>query len=217
VLHWDGSSWRQVPIPFVDGEVHLDGVSAAAPDDVWVAGEACPGPCSGLAHSTGILLHWDGTRFSRIQQAPLGADRSGFDSVLAISPTEAWAVGGKSANRVAPTRQLVERWDGHRWRPVESPKTGKGAHWFAVAKIPGAGLWSAGSWVPDSAGRPLVMRRTASGGWTRATVPSPNVHLAYLTGLAPISRDDVWAVGPSTSGPVALHWNGSAWSLATAG
>jgi len=217
MLHWDGDAWRQVPIPFVDGEVHLDGVSAAGPDDVWVVGETCPGPCSGLAHSTGMTLHWDGTKFTRIRQATLGADRSGFDAVLSLGPTEAWAVGGRSANRVAPSRPLVERWDGARWRLVDTPKTGKGAHWFALAKVPGAGLWSTGSWVPADAGRPLVMRRNASGSWGRASVPSPDVHLAYLTGVAAIARDDVWVVGPATSGPLALHWTGGAWTIAATG
>jgi hypothetical protein len=218
VLHWDGSAWRQVPIPFLGGEVHLDGVSAAGPDDLWVVGEACPGPCSGLAHSVALTLHWDGTRFTRIPPAGLSADRSGLDAVLAVSAGDAWAVGGRSANRVAPTHPLTERWDGHHWRLVDTPLAGKSSHWFGLTPVPGAGLWSVGGWLPDSAERPLVVRRNASGHWAKASVPSPNVHLAYLTGVAAISRTNVWAVGPATSGPLALHWTGGAgWSIASTG
>jgi hypothetical protein len=218
VLHWDGSSWRQVPIPFVDGETHLDGLSAVASDDAWVVGETCPGPCSGQAHSTALALHWDGTRVTRVPPAPLEADRSGFDGVLTVGPDEAWAVGGRSANRVAPTHPLAERWDGHRWRPVDTPLSGKSAHWFAITDVPGAGLWSVGGFAPGDPERPLVMRRRSTSRWTRATVPSPNVHLAFLGDVAVISKTNVWAVGPSSAGPLAVHWNGSSWTLAdTAG
>jgi hypothetical protein len=219
VLHWDGSAWRQVRIPFLDGEVHLDGVSAAAPDDVWVVGEQCPGPCSGLAHSFALALHWDGTKFTKVATAPLGADRVGFDSVVTLGPDEAWAVGGRSANRVAPTHPLAELWDGHKWRLVDTPIPGKSAHWFAIDRVPGVGLWSAGGFAPAPGDdeRPLVMRRNASGAWTRAVVPSPNVHLAFLADAAAVSRTDVWAVGPSSAGPLAVHWNGSGWSLVNTG
>jgi hypothetical protein len=217
VLHWDGSAWRQVRIPFLYGEVHLDGVSAAAPDDLWVVGEQCPGPCSGLAHSSALALHWDGTKFTKVPTAPLGADRVGFDAVVALGLDEAWAVGGRSANRVAPTHPLAERWDGKRWRLVDTPVPGKSAHWFAIERVPGVGLWSAGGFAPGDVERPLVMRRNASGTWTRSVVPSPNVHLAFLSDAAAVSKTNVWAVGPSSSGPLAVHWNGHDWTLVNTG
>jgi hypothetical protein len=217
VLHWDGSSWRQVRIPFLEGEVHLDGVSAFSADEAWVVGEQCPGPCSGLAHSSALALHWDGTKFTKVATAPLGADRVGFDDVVALGPDEAWAVGGRSAKRVAPTHPLAERWDGKKWRLVDTPVPGKSAHWFAITRVPGVGLWSAGGFAPGAVERPLVMRRNPSGAWTRVVVPSPNVHLAFLADAAAISRTDVWAVGPSSSGPLAVHWNGSGWTLVSTG
>jgi N-acetylmuramoyl-L-alanine amidase-like protein len=217
VLHWDGASWRQVRIPFVPGEAHLDGISASGPGDAWAAGEVCPGPCSGLAHSAGLLLHWNGAKFTRVQPAPLGADRSGMNAVVDVSPTEAWAVGGRSANRVAPTHPLIERWDGTRWRPVAAPLEGKSSELYDVLPGPGGRLWSVGTFGTNSAERPFTLRRNASGAWQRVGAPSPNVRLAFLSGAATGPTTDMWAVGPATSGPFALHWNGHAWSIASTG
>ncbi len=215
VLHWDGTSWRQVRIPFVPGEAHLDGISTSGPDDAWAAGEVCPGPCSGLAHSAALLLHWNGSGFTRVQPAALGADRSGLDGVLDVSPTEAWAVGGRSANRVAPTQPLIERWDGTRWRRIAAPLAGKSSELFDVLAA-GGRLWSVGAFGTSSAERPFTLRRSASGAWKRVGAPSPNVRLAFLSGAATGTTPDMWAAGPATSGPFALHWNGHVWrSVAT--
>jgi hypothetical protein len=217
VLHWNGSAWRQVPIPFINGDVHLDGISAAGSDDAWAVGEVCPGPCSGLAHSSAVTMHWDGTRFTRVAPARVGADRSGLDGILSLSADEAWAVGGRAANRVAPTHPLAERWDGSKWRLEDTPPVGTSSQWFGIARVPGAGLVSAGGFSTRSAERPLVERRASSGTWNRATVPGPNTRLAFLSSLAPISRTNIWAVGPSTGGPLVVHWNGSGWNLVNTG
>jgi len=61
------------------------------------------------------------------------------------------------------------------------------------------------------------MRRRTGGAWSRARVPSPDVHLAFVDDAAAISKTNVWAVGPSSAGPLALHWNGSSWSRVDAG
>jgi len=216
VLHWDGSAWSQARLPFVGGEVHLDGLSAAATDDVWAVGERCPGPCAGLAHSSAVILHWDGQRWSAIPAPGLGADRSGLDAVLTVGPGEAWATGGKSANREAPTRPLLERWDGSKWRTVDAPNTGPSTQWFAIGRIPGSGLMAVGSTSPSttrSTTRPLVERRHGDGSWSRASVPAPDTRMAYLTSVAAISRSNIWAVGPTNGTPLILHWNGSVWRL----
>jgi hypothetical protein len=38
---------------------------------------------------------------------------------------------------------------------------------------------------------------------------------AYLTGVAAVASNDVWAVGASGSGPMILHWDGRAWTAVT--
>jgi hypothetical protein len=56
------------------------------------------------------------------------------------------------------------------------------------------------------------------GGWTVVPSPNPGDQGNYLTALAPVSANDVWAVGawyPPSSNPRTLteHWDGSDWSV----
>ncbi len=70
--------------------------------------------------------------------------------------------------------------------------------------------WNGSSWVVVPAPYP--------------DVPDSDAHFYYqssaLTGVAAISRNDVWAVGASQSnhgyGPLVEHWNGSQWSIVPA-
>jgi len=55
-------------------------------------------------------------------------------------------------------------------------------------------------------------------GWRRAPAPNPSDQGNYLTALATISPQDIWAVGAayrpiSTPGTLTEHWDGSAWSV----
>jgi hypothetical protein len=57
------------------------------------------------------------------------------------------------------------------------------------------------------------------GGWTVVPSPNPSDEGNYLTALAPVSANDVWAVGTSwyrpnsVPGTLTEHWDGSAWSV----
>ena len=88
--HWDGTSWRAVPVPDTpSGAGTLDGVSGASSDDVWaVGGSAGMGP---------VIRHWDGQEWSAVAPAPPpGNEHPGADTlrdVAAVSGTLAWAVG----------------------------------------------------------------------------------------------------------------------------
>lgn len=55
--HWDGDRWRLVESPALDGLDFLYGVSAVAADDVWAVGSGDP---------DGIVLHWDGGKWSTL-------------------------------------------------------------------------------------------------------------------------------------------------------
>src|SRR5262249_54023377 len=59
VYHWDGTSWTRLNRPpfRAERDASLDGVSAVAPDDVWVVGSV---PLSGQP----LTAHWDGTSWT---------------------------------------------------------------------------------------------------------------------------------------------------------
>jgi hypothetical protein len=54
--------------------------------------------------------------------------------------------------------------------------------------------------------------------WSIVPSPSPSLGGSRLSGVAPVSQDDVWAVGTNFFGteflkPILEHWNGNAWTI----
>src|SRR5581483_9325691 len=114
VEHWDGTHWSVVPSPNRSSIRNvLNGVAVAAAGSVWAVGYAGltqPPAGSGSAvassgrvqaagsaglasmQNTTLTEHWDGTRWS-IVPSPSGGTEPNFDAVVAISPSNVWAVG----------------------------------------------------------------------------------------------------------------------------
>jgi hypothetical protein len=88
IAHWDGSNWRDVPPPGVDGMSELAGVAAISPTDIWAVGT--------IGHSSGapqtLTEHWDGTSWSIIP-SPNPGDGSVLFGVTALSDDTVAAVG----------------------------------------------------------------------------------------------------------------------------
>lgn len=80
--HWDGSRWNWVPNAGALDE-NLFGVTAIAPNDVWVVGD------------NGQTQHWNGADWSRVA-APYPGLGGRFNGVAAASTSDVWAVGSFS-------------------------------------------------------------------------------------------------------------------------
>jgi len=112
------------------------------------------------------------------------------------------------------------------WTSTSTPNRGTIANeLYGAAALSPASAWAVGSWydVNLAAPRTLVQRWNGSA-WS--TVSSPNATSFYneLRDVDASSATDAWAVGYAngSSGvngmprnPIALHWNGSAWSMVT--
>jgi hypothetical protein len=81
-VHWNGKTWRQVPVPVTATGV-LYAVAATSWSDVWAVG--------GSADHTAIE-HWDGTKWAT-EPSPAPGVSSGLTSVAASSARNVWAVG----------------------------------------------------------------------------------------------------------------------------
>ena len=112
VEHWNGSSWTVVPSAGPGGTTsYLTSVSATGPNDVWAVGGTDP--------NSNLIEHWNGTGWS-IVASPQPARGSGLDSVTALSPTNAWAVGSQRGSTGAEVTFTLH-WDGMTWSEVPSP------------------------------------------------------------------------------------------------
>ena len=193
--------------------------------DAWAVGSYRVG--SGLGETRTLVLHWNGSSWSRQASpslGPTGHQSTYLSGVVALSATTAWAVGSYWSG--THDRTLVLRWNGRAWRQVASPNGASGgvtrdSYLQGVDAVPGS-AWVVGYFFDDSTheDRTLTLHWDGSK-WAR--VASPNgvangfTPTNMLLGVAIASSHDVWAAGTvfHSNDPAAqtliLHWNGSAW------
>jgi Carboxypeptidase regulatory-like domain len=139
----------------------------------------------------------------------------GLLGIDAVSPTDIWAVGGRSG------RTLVEHSNGAAFDVVRSPsRSGRTNILEDVAGVAQDDVWAVGhSDVTDFVGALTLTEHWDGSRWR--VVKTPNVGdqetQNELTGVAAVAPDDVWAVGSATDfhpggTPLILHWNGSRWT-----
>jgi hypothetical protein len=229
--HWNGSAWSQVPTPnVVRFDEKLNAVSAAAANDVWAVGSINQ---TSFKHTDPLAAHWDGTSWTIVPTpATTGGAKSILFGVANLGGGNAWAVGRSEANRT-----LVEHWNGSAWTIVSTPdpvapagSTFSGSTLTAVSARAANDIWAVGNFTTikgtNSSTFTLTMHWNGSA-WM--IVPSPNPAIPTptgvnqsLNGVVEISPNDAWAVGGTSdltgfqpAKPITLHWNGTAWSVAT--
>ncbi|MBN1659283.1 MAG: hypothetical protein JXA93_12835 [Anaerolineae bacterium] len=143
-------------------------------------------------------------------------DLSHLQDIVALSPTDLWAVG--SVYDGTTSRTLTLHGNGALWRPVPSPNHGTGRNTLnAVAAASADDVWAAGEYRDDA----LHSDQTLMVHWDGRTwrvVPSPNPGADHsLEGVAALSAHAAWAVGyysyEGRSQTLTLHWDGHTWSV----
>lgn len=137
-MHWDGNRWtidsRAPAAPSLartpyakilwtsGGSRYQNGrwtytgmggtdVAAVAWNDVWMVGTG----------DEGAAAHFDGARWSSVPTPPAAAGGYGsLSGVSAVSSRNVWAVG-RQPSLNAPSRALIEHWDGTSWTIVPPP------------------------------------------------------------------------------------------------
>src|SRR5215469_16498887 len=110
------------------------GVSADASNDVWAVGD-CPG----------VILHFDGTSWSRTVLKAALYGGPALKAVAALSPSNVWAVGMVRPSASLNWRPVVEHWDGTSWSQVGSPDP-SAQHFYnlaGIAAISASDIWAA--------------------------------------------------------------------------
>lgn len=148
--------------------------------------------------------------------------------VAAVSPNDAWAVGGAFDRTREEFSTLIEHWDGTSWSIVPSPNVGKLDNLLlGVAAASADNVWAVGMrskmihgvFVPV----PMTVHWDGSS-WSVVPVPGrgtpPN---GVLDGILAIGPNDVWAAGSYALNPLRSvdfgretlieHWDGHRWRV----
>ena len=191
VLHYDGTTWLEVPPP-PDVTGVLSGVEAIAPNDVWVVGTT--GDVA-TAQNRALVLHWDGELWANVDLGrAAGTGASLLNDVAAVDRDEIWAVGELRG------RPLIIRSDGRRWERLETEVRGVTN---AVEPVARDAVWAVG--VP--------IHRYDGEAWDLGA----NVRRdGLLFGVAAVSPTDVWAVGVrpgkgTITRALVLRYDGERW------
>jgi hypothetical protein len=212
--HFNGSTWApsRVPLPQGVSTGEILGIDDLSPADVWAVGES--------------IWHFNGHAWA-IASAPGTPTTDYFTAVAGSSADDVWAVG--SALGLA-----FDHFNGTSWQSVPAPTSGVGEfpELNAVAALSPSDAWAVGESRTESPhggkGQTLTLHWN---GTSWQAVPSPCLHdgtvverickfddLNTLTGVAAVSKDNVWVSGYEGNPirvPYVLHWNGKVWSLIT--
>ena len=232
--HWNGTAWTQTPTPNIFRfDEKLNAVSAASATDVWAVGSQ---NMTSFKHTDPIAAHYDGTSWTIVPTpATTGGSKSILFGVADLGSTNAWAVGRSEGNRA-----LIEHWTGSAWSIVPAPvpavpagETFVGTTLNAISARSATDIWAVGytQAAKGTASNSYTLTMHYNGtSWTVLPSPNPAVRSAIngvqqqLNGVVEIAANDAWAVGNTVdtvsgafqpNGPIAMHWNGTAWSLAT--
>jgi len=112
------------------------------------------------------------------------------------------------------------------WATVSSPSRGTIANYLDdVAAVSTSSAWAVGSWYDTSraAPRTLTLRWNGSS-WSTVASPNSTSYYNELAAVDAVAANDVWAVGYANGSSgvngaprntLALHYNGSKWSVVT--
>jgi hypothetical protein len=216
VVHWDGSSWTQVPAPLSAG-APLRAVAAVSASDVWVAGLNIGGPV--------MLQHYDGTNWTQPPLPSLTPPAAGspdldLTGLAGTSGSDVWAVGNYTTDGVS-TQPLILHWDGSRWSQSQVPSLTAAGQGDAITLTAVSASSPSDAWAVGSAGFGGQTATLHWNGvrWTLVPSPSPGDHINNLTGVTAVSPGSAFAVGSysnrnggSPDRSLMLHWDGRTWA-----
>ena len=209
-IHWDGTSWSEVPgAPSHGGAVFL-GLAAISPNELWAVGK---GPTGG-GYDTPLIERSDGSSWTAVQVPVPAGYAAGLRDVSASGPASMWAVGWTVDNEKV-FQPLVERWDGARWSIVQVPHPATDALLSGVAVAGPDDVWAVGwSWHGEAA-TSLALHWDGKT-WSRVSLPGASGQTGQLATVA-VAGDRVAIAGQARNEkgilqPIVFSLSGTTWA-----
>ena len=187
VQRWDGSAWRDLPMPAVAASWSLSGIAGASPQDVWAVGQVHG------ERNDPLALHFDGQEWQHVPVPGPEGRSIQLSDIAVLGNGDAWAAGYKWDSGGIRTRQpFAVHWNGQAWAAGEVPE---GPGQITQLASDGKKLWGLGYAAPTA---PYV---AALEGTSWQVIPGPpelpEAHTA-LHGGTILSDGSLLAVGASS-------------------
>ncbi|HEU5440230.1 MAG TPA: hypothetical protein VFU88_13150 [Ktedonobacterales bacterium] len=193
VERWDGNAWHVVGTPDISGAVN-SGFRAAASipgtEQLWAVDWAV-----GRDVRDGFE-RWDGTAWKLVAGPvlPSGALGGRLNGMVALSATDAWAVGSYMAGNEIQ-RTLIAHWDGTSWTMVPQPDTR--GELLSVAAAGPHDVRAVGHAFSANGNTQVALALQWDGTtWHVVTLPAPaGATTSSLTSVTGDGAGNFWAVG----------------------
>jgi hypothetical protein len=163
-LHWNGSTWSDVPMPLVPGSDNLftyqiNSMDAISPTNVWAVGGSGDNasPYGGTPSNT-LIEHWNGTAWSVVPSPSTGTNDN-LTGVTESATNNLWAVGYDTPSGATQPQTLTLNYNGTAWTTVASPDQGSPSVLTSASTTPGAAIvWAVAYSGLTGSFNPLALR-----------------------------------------------------------
>ncbi len=194
--HWNGSAWQATTGTIPAGATfgYLAAVTTVpSTNQVWAVGRLDQ---NAAPYQQPLIEQWDGTawHFIASPDLPAGASGGGLNGVVALSATDAWAVGSYTASD-GTARPLMLHWNGTAWQAVSGPAvTG------ALAAVAAASAHDVRAVGSDASTHQALVVQWDGSAWHVVAGPTPSgATSSSLKDVTADSAGSFWAVGASTT------------------
>ncbi len=210
VVHWNGSAWTRTSAPNQGSKTnYLYGVAAQAGNDVWAVGMYAGS--DSVDHT--LVEHWNGTAWAVVPSPDEGMSSNTLYGVVALSPTNAWAVGDYTLPNLT-YQTLIEHWDGSTWTVAPSPNPGSANNLlYGVAALSADDVWAVGDDNSTGSAYVTLTEHWDGSTWTAQASPNPGGS-NYLHSVAAGADGALWTVGLyTTQSTLAERRDGATWTV----
>lgn len=207
IERWDGATWRIVNSPLPQSAAPTKGAILTAvtripgTNQLWAVGGWTQYVNTAPPHP--LIERWDGAAWQIIASPALpdGAMGGSWDGVVALSATNAWAVGHFAVKNPMDSHPLIGHWDGTHWQIVlASPDTYGELNSVAAAganDVRAAGSLLTGPGASSGDGRriPLIEQWNGTAWQTMTSPEPPNGVISGQIGVATDGAGNYWAAG----------------------
>jgi hypothetical protein len=219
VERWNGTAWQVVASPNPGAEYNaLLGVAHIPGGGLWAVGYMS-NSTNGARLDQTLIEHWNGKSWRVVTSPDVGQDNNDLYGVVALSSTDAWAVGSYGSPGTSnPGQTLIEHWDGTQWSVVSSQSPGSYDNGLGgIAIVSPTSVWAVGSTSNIGPTQTLIEHWNGTQ-WSVVSSPDPGSSVDALSGVAALGINNAWAVGYYVVGnnpgqTLTLHWNGTAWKV----
>lgn len=202
IERWDGSAWHIASTSLPEGATaaSLDALGVVpGSNQVWATGSVRYGEPSdpGRGYFQPLIERWDGSawKFVASPALPAGALAGELKGIVALSTTNAWAVGEYTASDHT-IRTLIAHWNGASW--AVSPSPDEWGSLSGVAAIGARDVRAVGYHQTGAEGSAQigVVERWNGATWSLAESPTPQgVTHSSLDAITADGAGGYWAVG----------------------